>query len=197
LDIFGGIMRPVYELIRRRQEVKAKLDRLSAEMDAIDKELLPRMSQLAAAFERPNYWGAQKSTFSWDEVHTPQGYGFQSALGSPVATKTAVSFTMPDYLSSISGYGVVMPSAIATNFATATAIVEMVKAILSECGRPMKTSEIFHELLRRNVLVGGKNPRNTLSAHLSNAKGVFASTSEGWVIRNPDLLSEDRAAKSA
>jgi hypothetical protein len=62
--------------------------------------------------------------------------------------------------------------------------------VLSMIGRPMKAGEIMRVLLKdRGIAVPGKQPINNLSAHLSNDER-FLSTTDGWVIRPPSLLSE-------
>ena len=58
-------------------------------------------------------------------------------------------------------------------------IAPLVMHMLRAHGRPMKTREIYEQLERSGVVVNGKNPLNTLSAHLSSLAGV-ESTSEGW-----------------
>lgn len=60
--------------------------------------------------------------------------------------------------------------------------------LIEEAGRPLKTAELFEGVAGSGVDVGGLNPANNLSAHLSHSDRVH-STPDGWVITQPDLSS--------
>ena len=66
-------------------------------------------------------------------------------------------------------------------------VVELVKGILERRGQPMRFAELWNAFQGCGYHVGGKSPRNTPTAHLSNyhKRGtVFKRTPDGrWALR--------------
>jgi len=75
-------------------------------------------------------------------------------------------------------------------------LVYEVEKLLREANVPMKTVEIYNELMRRGVEVRGKVPQNNLAAHLSHHSKVFIRTPEGWLLKQR-LLTEQTNAHAA
>ena len=77
------------------------------------------------------------------------------------------------------------------------ATVEATRTFLETLGRPAKISEIYAELLRRNVPVCGQSPKRTLDARLRYS-GVFKVVpGQGWwVVDRPSPGQSDQAATS-
>lgn len=69
--------------------------------------------------------------------------------------------------------------------------------VLLETKRPMKTGEIYEELVKRGIQVNGKMPQNNLAAHLSHHDKVFVSTTEGWQLRQGILDAQKTNAQAA
>ena len=55
--------------------------------------------------------------------------------------------------------------------------------ILQELGEPVSVSTLYDLLSQRGIQIPGTNPRNNLSARLSNAKDQFVSGPDGWSLR--------------
>lgn len=61
-----------------------------------------------------------------------------------------------------------------------------VTEILRDTGRPMRTKELYEELLKRAVEVRGQRPEANLAAHLSNMEGVVKGPN-GWELKTNAL----------
>lgn len=59
--------------------------------------------------------------------------------------------------------------------------------ILQGAGVPLKTQQILEELAARGINVTGKKPLNNLAAHLSHFANDFATTPEGWRLRQEEI----------
>ena len=57
-----------------------------------------------------------------------------------------------------------------------------VREILHSAERALTTRELYEELTKREIKVGGKRPLGNLSAHLSNVEGV-AREGQGWALK--------------
>ena len=66
--------------------------------------------------------------------------------------------------------------------------------LLLEAKRPMKTVEIYEELIKRGIPVNGKVPQNNLAAHLSHHDKIFVNTSEGWQLHQDIQKTNAQAA---
>ncbi len=71
------------------------------------------------------------------------------------------------------------------------ATVEATKAFLEALGRPAGISEIYNEMLRRNVPVGGKVPKRTLDARLRYSGEFKGVPGKGWWLRDRPLPQDD------
>lgn len=60
---------------------------------------------------------------------------------------------------------------------------EPVREVLRETGRVMTTRELYEELERRQVPIGGQRPMANLGAHLTNVEGVERQ-GNGWILKN-------------
>lgn len=66
--------------------------------------------------------------------------------------------------------------------------------LLLEAKRPMRTIEIYEELVKRGIPVNGKVPQNNLAAHLSHYAKIFVNTSEGWQLHQDIQKTNAQAA---
>ena len=62
-------------------------------------------------------------------------------------------------------------------------ILHETRQILEELREPVSVSTIYDLLLQRGIKIPGTNPRNNLSARLSNARDQFVSGPDGWSLR--------------
>jgi hypothetical protein len=58
--------------------------------------------------------------------------------------------------------------------------------IIRAAGKPVPLADIHEELVKRGVIIGGKTPKNTLSAYLGQNPNLI-STSRGWWLKDVPL----------
>lgn len=170
------------ELIRRRRMLKERIVELTAELDALDRMIFPRMAKMAEAWEgtapasrpppeRPNGFRATSAPFYAAET------GFQ--------TKVAIAGLGGTSLSAVGLPSNLAYSAI-VDAPAAKSVADAAYAVLEKAGGAVRTSILYRLLLESGIAVPGKQPINNLSAHLSN-DARFVSTAQGWMLRSPSL----------
>lgn len=63
----------------------------------------------------------------------------------------------------------------------------MVDSVLKEKGHPLQLTELYDELTRRGLHIGGQKPPYTLSARLSNSGRYSASREAGWWFKDTPI----------
>ncbi len=66
--------------------------------------------------------------------------------------------------------------------------------IVENGNRWTKLSDIYEEIVRRGIAIGGRNPNSTLSAHLSNSKWFESDRAKGWRLKElpPSITTADK-----
>lgn len=63
------------------------------------------------------------------------------------------------------------------------------EAVIRTAGKPMQLSAVYDELVRQGVEIGGKTPKNTLSAYLGQNPNLV-STPRGWWLKGAALPTQ-------
>jgi hypothetical protein len=65
------------------------------------------------------------------------------------------------------------------------------EAVIRAAGKPMQLSDVFDELVKHGIEIGGKTPKNTLSAYLGQNPNLV-STPRGWWLKATPVPAHDR-----
>lgn len=72
-------------------------------------------------------------------------------------------------------------------------IIEVSCKVIGECNRPMAINDLFAELTKRGIVVGGREPQRNLSTKLSGSDKIYNEKSRGWWLtsRRSELRQND------
>ena len=195
----------------RYYELKAEIGERELKIGALKREFAALQQELFADFE--------EASNAWTSVTSCQGvtmtnlafsmsgpvYALPAATGPVTPTvqwhqQDLTVYRMPTYESS--GFSRLVSATFSGRAVEAAVpqrpraqrgeIADAVRDILVQQQRPVSTRDLLTMLTDRGVVVGGRNPINTLAAHLSYYKRYFTSirrgpTNLGWVLKNQQL----------
>lgn len=189
------------DLLTRREEIRRRISALNDHLEAVEKQIFSRVERVAVMVEGgeaswdapPNLRASPNVTLALADLAARQREAESRPLGNVGLADARRSLTPP------AAVGFYSLGALGTAGVTITPkpnrVVDAARAVLEAAGRPLRTAEIYRQLLAQGVSVPGRKPTNNLSAHLSNSDD-FISTREGWVLRRPSLIPEGPTASS-
>ena len=160
-------MSKLSDLMQRRRSLAAQIAALNKDLQDVDQLLSARVGKLVEAIEGPQAEEAGGALFV---VTRHGGTTIRRATSAPERDR-AVSVVRARELS----------------------LEGPILRCLAEQKRPMHTRELLTHLKRQGVEVRGKNPQNTLSAHLSYmGKDKLMRTPDGWTLKQHELLGSEK-----
>jgi hypothetical protein len=167
-------MANLLQLLQRRRSLQRRINEQMRELESIDRVIFPRIEQMVAVA------GGLTAEFDGPESDLSEQEDLRRRMES-LRNRVAHASTSASHNADLLEAGLVSEMNGGGDWLT-PAVIEL----LADRAEPMKTQDIYQALLERGRFLGGKNPINNLSAHLSN-RDAFVSTSQGWTVRNPTL----------